>query len=61
MTYTARSDAGPSNTTVIPSTVTVAASLAIYLESPLMYSFPEKGRIQPLSHSIYMLVMAMRT
>jgi hypothetical protein len=48
MTYTARSDAGPSNTAVIPSTVTVAASLATYLESPLLYSFPENGRTQPL-------------
>lgn len=40
--YTASSDAGPSNTAVIPSTVTVAVSLATYLESPLLYSFPEQ-------------------
>jgi hypothetical protein len=46
-TYTASSDAGPSNTAVIPSTVTVAVSLATYLESPLLYSFPEQGRNQP--------------
>lgn len=40
--YTASSDAGPSSTAVIPSTVTVAGSLATYLESPLLYSFPEQ-------------------
>jgi hypothetical protein len=39
-TYTASSEAGPSNTAVIPSIVTVAVSLATYLESPLLYSFP---------------------
>jgi hypothetical protein len=38
--YTARRLAGPSRTAVNPSTVTVAASLAAYLESPLLYSFP---------------------
>jgi len=32
--YTARKLARPSKTTVTPSTVTVAASLAAYLESP---------------------------
>ena len=39
--YTARRQAGPSKTAVIPSTVTTAASLPAYLESPLLYSFPE--------------------
>ena len=38
--YTARRQAGPSITAVIPSTVTTAESLAAYLESPLLYSFP---------------------
>lgn len=38
--YTARRQAGPSKTAVIPSTATTPASLAAYLESPLLYSFP---------------------
>jgi len=39
--YTASSDAGPPSTAVDPSTVTIAGSLATYLESALLYSFPE--------------------
>lgn len=38
--YTAKRLAGPSKTAVSPSTATTPASLAAYLESPLLYSFP---------------------
>jgi len=38
--YTAIRLAGPSKNVVSLSTITIAASLAAYLESPLLYSFP---------------------
>lgn len=38
--YAARRQAGPTRTAVMPSTATTAESLAAYLESPLLYSFP---------------------
>lgn len=38
--------AGPSNTAVNPSTATIPASLAAYLESPLLYSFPVSSKYE---------------
>ena len=40
----AKRQAGPSKAEVIPSTATISEALAAYLESPLLYSFPEKSK-----------------